>query len=131
MSNFDQHYRNTRVADVLDKLERGRECYGRRAWADAYQWLSLADEAAPLGGGDLELLATSAYLIGRDDEFLRALDRAHDAYLDAGEGVRAARCAFWLGLRLALRGEIGRATGWFAPARRLREREGGGGGEQG
>ena len=79
--------------------------------------------AAPLGVEDLELLAMSAYLIGRDDEYLRALDRAHHAYLDAGEGVRAARCAFWLGLRLLLRGETGRATGWLARAQRLLERE--------
>lgn len=109
--------------DALDTLERGRESYGRRAWGDAYESLSLADRAAPLGAEDLELLAISAFLIGRDDDYLRALDRAHHAHLDAGEGVRAARSAFWLGLRLLLRGEMGRATGWLARAQRLLERE--------
>jgi DNA-binding CsgD family transcriptional regulator len=109
---------------MLDKLKQGHESYRRRAWLDAYQSLSLADQAAPLGGEDLELLAMSAYLIGRDDDYLSALDRAHHAYLDAGEGVcAAARCAFWLGLRLLFRGETGRATGWLARAQRLLERE--------
>jgi hypothetical protein len=108
--------------DVLDKLKRGRESYGRRAWGDAYESLSLADQATPLGVEDLESLAISAYLIGRDDEYLSALERAHHGHLDAGEEVRAARCAFWLGLHLFLRGEAGRATGWLARAQRLLER---------
>ena len=90
---------------------------------DAYRSLSLADKGAPLGGEDLELLAMSAYLLGRDDDYLRALDRAHHAYLDSGEDVRAVRCAFWLGLRLLFRGETGRASGWLARAQRLLERQ--------
>jgi tetratricopeptide (TPR) repeat protein len=105
--------------DLLDELERGRESYQRQAWASAYQSLSLADQATPLGVEDLERLATSAHLIGRDDEFLRVLDRAHQAHLNAGASVRAARCAFWVGLHLLLRGETGRATGWLARAQRL------------
>jgi DNA-binding CsgD family transcriptional regulator len=117
MSDLEQRRPNTRVSEM--ELERGRECYGRRAWADAHRWLALADQAAPLGGDDLELLAMAAYLIGRDDDYLRALDRAHQAYLDAGEGLRAVRCAFWLGLRFMFRGETGRATGWLARAQRL------------
>jgi DNA-binding CsgD family transcriptional regulator len=110
------------AADARDRLARGRECYRRRAWADAYRSLSDADRAAPLGAGDLELLATSAYLIGRDREFLHALDRAHHAHLRAGDGTRAARAAFWIGLLLLLRDEAGPATGWLARARRLLER---------
>jgi DNA-binding CsgD family transcriptional regulator len=108
----------------LGELERGRKCYARRAWAEAYRALSLADQAAPLAAADLELLAMSAYLIGRDDDYLNALDRAHHAHLDAGENLRAVRCAFWLGLRLLFRGETGRATGWLSRAQRLLEREG-------
>jgi hypothetical protein len=123
MNNADQAYPNTRIADVVGDLERGRECYGRRAWADAYRSLSLADQATPLAGEDLELLAMAAYLIGRDDDYLRALERAHHARLDAGERRRAVRCAFWLGLRLLFRGEVGRATGWLARAQRLLEHE--------
>ena len=109
--------------NMPSELERGRECYAQRKWADAYESLSRADQATPLVGKDLELLAMAAYLIGRDEDYLNALERAHQAYLEAGEGVQAVRCAFWLGMRLFFRGETGRATGWFARAQRLLERE--------
>jgi DNA-binding CsgD family transcriptional regulator len=108
--------------DAIAELERGRESYARRAWRDAYEWLSRADQAAPLGGEDLELLATSAYMLGRDDD-LSVLERAYHVYLDAGEVLRAARCAFWVGMHLSIRGEMGRATGWLGRAQRLVERQ--------
>jgi ATP/maltotriose-dependent transcriptional regulator MalT len=123
MSPFDRRDAIAGTANALGDLEQGRACYGRRAWADAYQALARADQAAQLAGADLELLAMSAYLIGRDDDYLAALDRAHQAYLHAAEGARAVRCAFWLGLRFLFRGETGRATGWLARAQRLLERE--------
>jgi hypothetical protein len=90
---------------------------------DAYESLSRADERAPLAAVDLELLATSAYMRGLNDEYQSALERAHHAHLEVGEALRAVRCAFWLGADLALRGEMGPATGWFGRARRLLERE--------
>ena len=124
MSKPDQDHPGAPAGRPLDDLERGRECCRRRAWVGAYESLALADHAVPLGPEDLELLAMSAYLIGRDDDYLTALDRAHHAHLNAGEGVRAVRCAFWLGLRLLFRGETGRATGWLARAQRLLERDG-------
>ncbi|MGH8613673.1 MAG: response regulator transcription factor [Gammaproteobacteria bacterium] len=108
-------------AHALVALERGRERYRQHAWADAFNALSLADQEAELLGEDLELLATSAYLIGQDEDYLRALERAYAAYLDVGEFVRAVRCAFWMGFRSMFRGEMGHATGWFARARRLLE----------
>ncbi len=106
---------------MIDRLEQGRESYRRRAWGDAYQWLSLTDEASPLGVEDLELLATSAYLTGRDLDFHRFLDRAHHAHQKSGDRVRAARCAFWLGLNRFLRGETAQASGWLTRAQRLVE----------
>ncbi|MBA3263755.1 MAG: helix-turn-helix transcriptional regulator [Thermoleophilaceae bacterium] len=108
---------------AIEDLERGRESYARRAWLDAHESLSRADRSASLGADGLELLATSAYMIGRDDEWASTLERAHQAHLDAGEALRAVRCAFWLCLSLALRGETGRATGWLGRAQRLLERE--------
>jgi DNA-binding CsgD family transcriptional regulator len=104
-------------------LERGRAHYERREWADALRELWLADEAAPLPAADLELLAMAAYLTGRDDDYLRVLERAHHAHLDSGERPRAVRCAFWLGFKLLLRGATGGATGWFARGQRLLEGE--------
>jgi DNA-binding CsgD family transcriptional regulator len=110
-------------APKVAELEQAREHYGRRAWTQAFASLSAADRARGLDPEDLERLAMAAYLTGRDDDYLHALERAHDAFLSAGAKLRAVRCAFWLGLRLLFRGETGRATGWLARAERLVEDE--------
>jgi DNA-binding CsgD family transcriptional regulator len=111
------------MANPADALRRGRRAYARRAWGDAFELLSLSDHAVPLSAEDLELLATAAYMLGRPDD-LSGLERAYHLYLDAGEPLRAARCAGWAGTHLALRGELGRATGWLGRAQRLVERDG-------
>jgi DNA-binding CsgD family transcriptional regulator len=69
------------------------------------------------------LLATSTFMLGRDDEAIGVLERAHQAYLDAGDSLRAVRCAFWMGMNLAMRGDVGPASGWLGRAQRLLERE--------
>jgi DNA-binding CsgD family transcriptional regulator len=112
------------MVDVVDALERGRESYSRRAWLAAYESLSAADHGTPLGAQDLELLATSAYMIGREEDYRRALERGHQAHLSSGEAMRAAQCAIWLAIQLFAAGEIGQANGWLGRARRLVEREG-------
>ena len=124
---------DTAAADAQtrsDALERGRRSYEARAWKDAYTSLSVADQAAPLEGADLELLATSAGMLGLD-EHLSALERAHHAYLEGGETLRAVRCAFWVGMFSAQQGELARATGWFGRAQRLLEQEDGDSAERG
>lgn len=112
-----------RKASALSLLERGRRHSEQRAWAEAFQALSAADRESPLEAEDLELLTLAAYLVGRDEEYLKTLERAYNAHRDAGDDPRAVRCAFWLGFRLAMRGEMGRATGWLARAQRLLERD--------
>jgi DNA-binding CsgD family transcriptional regulator len=112
------------VVDAVAELERGRTFFARRAWLDAYTALSKSDELAPLSAPDLELLATSASLVGRLDEYLAVLERAHLAHIDAGEDLSAAGAAGWLGMTLAIRGEMGPAGGWFARAQRLVEQDG-------
>lgn len=107
---------------VEDQIERGREAFARHAWGDAHARLTSAADGG-LDGPDLELLATTAYMLGREEEWTRHLERAHHAHLTAGEPLRAARCATWIGLGLALRGELGPATGWWSRAQRLVERE--------
>ena len=104
-------------------LERGREAYRARAWKGAHALLSSADEASPLEPDDLELLATAAFMLGRDHEYVRALDRAHHAYVENGEPLRAVRCAVWCAMILLTRGEVGPGSAWFGRARRLLERE--------
>lgn len=104
-------------------LDRGRRAYTRRAWKDAHESLSLADRESSLRAADLERLATAAYLIGRETEFDRALERAHRAYRDAGDRPRAARCAFWIGFHLLVGGKTGPSTGWLARGQRLLDQE--------
>jgi ATP/maltotriose-dependent transcriptional regulator MalT len=102
------------VADARDQDRPGGQ-----GWVDAYERLSAADRAAPLGPGDLERLATAAFLVGREDESAEAWARAHHERLGRGEAERAARCAFWLAFSLFNRGELARGGGWVARARRV------------
>ena len=113
-----------KARDRTDELERGREAYARRAWLEAHDLLARAHEQAPLEAQDLELLATCAFMLGRDDDSVAWLERAHQRYLEDGETLRAVRCAAWIGMNLALRGEIGPASGWLGRAQRLLEPEG-------
>ena len=101
-----------------DALRQGREAYARRAWPDARRALRAADAAGGLGPADLELLATCAYMLGRDDEVVDGLTRAHHAHAEAGAPAAAARCAFWLGL-LLMPHDAMLATGWIARAQRV------------
>jgi DNA-binding CsgD family transcriptional regulator len=107
-----------------DALERGRASYAARTWGDAYDALARADAGRPLDPADLELLATAAYMLGRDDEWMAVLERAHRRYVDAGNRRRAAHCAGWIGVNHMLRGEMGPATGWLGRAQRLLDDEG-------
>ena len=105
------------------ELVRGRKAAGRRAWAEAYTALSLADRSSSLAGEDLELLATAAYLLGRVEDCLRALQRAQQLHAERGDRRRAARCGFWLAFHLINQGELAQASGWLARASRLLEHE--------
>jgi DNA-binding CsgD family transcriptional regulator len=113
----------TEGARDTDVLARGREAYAQRGWLEAYESLSQADDVSPLGAADLELLAVAAFMLGRDDDAVAHLERAHQLYLEAGETLRAVHCAVWICLNLATRGEVGPATGWLGRAQRLLERE--------
>jgi DNA-binding CsgD family transcriptional regulator len=105
------------------ELERGRQAAARLAWADAYAALSLADRSSSLRAEDLEVLATAAYLLGRVEDCLRALQRAQRLHAEGGDPRRSARCAFWLSFHLINRGDLAQASGWLARAGRLLEHE--------
>jgi len=100
-------------------LERGRDAYAKRAWREAYEALARANRATPLGSADVEHLATAAYLVARDDDAVAFLEQAHHRQLEDGNGLRAVRCAFWLGMILLLRGDVGPGSGWLGRAQRL------------
>lgn len=102
--------------------ERGRSLVADSSWAKAHAVLSQASTVGALDGDDLELLARAAYMIGADDDYVAALEQAHEAHLAAGAADRAARCAFFIGLNLMPRGQHSRGAGWFARAERVLDR---------
>jgi DNA-binding CsgD family transcriptional regulator len=112
------------MRDRTQALEQGREAYARRAWLDAHDLLVSANERGVLDAPDLELLSTASFMLGRDDDCVAWLEQAHQRHLDDGETLRAVRCAAWVGLNLASRGEIGPASGWLGRAERLVASEG-------
>ena len=107
--------------ETSDPLQHGRACYERREWNDAFEALSLADQASPLGAEDLHRLAWSAGLTARDDQMLATQERVYHALLEAKENLAAARASFWLGFRLLARGEPALAGGWLGRSQRLVE----------
>ena len=104
-------------------LGQGRASFDRRAWAEAFESLVRADGAASLELEDLERLAWSAALTGRDEAFLGTLERLHKASVELGQPRRAARASFWIGWYLSSFGSNSAAEGWFAAANRLVESE--------
>jgi DNA-binding NarL/FixJ family response regulator len=104
------------------ELERGRESHANASWLAAFDAFSTADQASSLNADDLELLARSAYMLGRDDDYVNALVRAHQAHLASGDTPRGVRCAIWIGHSMLFRGQAAHAGGWFARAQRLLKR---------
>ena len=111
------------LVDAERAREQGRLAYADRAWVDAFDALKLANQQQLLTPQDLELLAHSAYMLGRDDEYRAALEQAYQAYRDAGDSSHAARCAWWIGHSLFSSGQAAPARGWFARGQRLLQRE--------
>ena len=98
-----------------------REAFGRSAWNEAYTLWAKADRDQALAPGDLSSWATATYLVGHDAEADDLWARAHEECLERGDAAHAARCAFWLGLGLLLRGETARGSAWLGRAHRVLE----------
>lgn len=92
---------NSRRLAVMDRtgdtagneLDRARDAYARRAWLEAHEAFSRADREASLEAEDLELLTTATLMLGRDDDAIAILERAHHRHLERGESLRAVRAA--------------------------------------
>jgi DNA-binding NarL/FixJ family response regulator len=104
------------------EIRHGRDSYAAGSWRVAHDALAHADQHEPLGPDDLELLARSAYMLGRDEQYVDTLVRAHQDHLGAGDLPRAIRCAIWIGHSFLFRGQSAQAGGWFARAERLLKR---------
>lgn len=106
---------------MTSSVERARAAFARQAWADGFSAFTAAAERSSLDAADYERLAVCAYLIGEDDECAAAWEAAHRAAREAGDMAGSARCAFWLGMILMLRGQMAQAGGWLTRAERLTE----------
>ena len=104
-----------------EALDQGRESYRRQHWTDAYAELSAADRENHLEPEDLDRLAMTAYLIGKDADSTDLWARAHQEYLARGDPAPAARSALWLAFGMLARGNMAPAGGWLARAGRVLE----------
>ncbi len=102
----------------------GRTAFAEKRWEDAFTLFSEEDRARPLGIDDLELFAKSAALTANEDAGFALLERGYESCLAAGDELRAASAAFWLGFRLSSLGEFGRAQAWLARSAAIAERHG-------
>ena len=103
---------------VVDDLQRAREAYERREWVSAFRALSDLDDTT-LKAADFSALATTAYLLGRRNDCVQALQRAYRASLDADDRPQAVRAACTLTMTLRQAGELAVANGWQARAVRI------------
>ena len=101
--------------------DAARHALDRREWGHAYRLLSERAGAGPLSVDELDWLATSAYLIGRDEEAFDRWSEAHRAAFGAGDARRAARLGYRVASGMAFKGDIARASGWGAQVRRVLE----------
>jgi DNA-binding CsgD family transcriptional regulator len=99
-------------------VTQARAAVADGSWAAARAAYAEADRAGTLGAADLEAWGLAALLTGRDAESDAVREQAHAVYARSGDRDGAARCAFWLGLALVMRGETARGAGWSA---RMRE----------
>jgi DNA-binding CsgD family transcriptional regulator len=100
-------------------LDLGRAAYAEHHWTDAFASFTDADTAGEITSLDLEHFSTTALLIGRYEEGVDLLTRAHEDFLSNGDVPAAARCAAWIGIHLMNWGDRARSAGWFARAQRL------------
>ena len=105
---------------VVDDLARAREAYERRDWVAAYDSLSDADQSA-LDPDDFARLSVTAYLLGRKNDCVQAMQRAYRVHLDRGDTLAAVRCGYSLGMVLLMSGEAAVGSGWIGRCRRLLE----------
>lgn len=108
-----------RPRSTVGAVEAAREAFGRHSWLEVYTLL--ADSAEELDATMLEMLAVAANLIGRDQESIRAWERAHVEHRRGGRHDQAAATACWAALTLMLRGDMAQAGGWLTRAERIVE----------
>jgi DNA-binding CsgD family transcriptional regulator len=96
----------------------------RGAWETAFETFTSLDHRFDLNGEALEGFGVAAYMSGREESFGEIYERAFEKYCTEKKDLKAARCAFWIGLTLIFRDEFGRGSGWLSRAERQVENHG-------
>jgi tetratricopeptide (TPR) repeat protein len=109
----------------LGLVERARAEAARGAWQPAFDLLMEGDADGVLAPMDLPLLGEVAYAAGQLDVTIETWERAHAAFLQAGDQLAAAGAAVRVAMHLlfdtALMAPV---RGWLARAERLLEGRG-------
>ena len=108
---------------VENLLDEARTAFAQREWTAAFESFARVDGSDGLRPADLEVYATTAYMLNRISLMLETFERAHRGYLESGDTRRAARVASWLAFNLASRAKFGPATGWVRRASLLLDSE--------
>jgi class 3 adenylate cyclase len=111
------------AAATEELLESGRRAVDRRAWPEAHEALTGANAVGELEAGDLEILAKSAWWVGRQNEAIAVFERAYARYTERGDRSRAAFIALTLRRANVAKLAASVAQGWLTRAERLLEDE--------
>jgi DNA-binding NarL/FixJ family response regulator len=106
----------------VDQLEAAHDACESRRWGDAWRALS-ALPVDELEIGDLDRLATSAYLTGRDEEAFGVWTAAFHRCVEADAIHRAAAFGATLARALAFKGDFPRCGGWVKRVAELLDAE--------
>ena len=110
-------------AAASDLVREARKAIAAHAWQQAYELFTRADREGELSGPDLEALAGAAWFTARADESMEIQERAHKAYLSAGNRVRAAYLALDLARGYAFKGKPSIASAWASRGERILQGE--------
>lgn len=103
-----------------DSLAAARKARDGQDWPAAWEAALAAGNLADLGEADrLDLLAESAWWLGRLDDCIDARSRAYVLFDELGEHRRAGLCAVWLFEHYCFRAQPSIAGVWLHRARRL------------
>jgi DNA-binding CsgD family transcriptional regulator len=103
---------------VSDGPAPGAEALARHDWGAAYDELQAVGDVA-LDAEAFDRLAEATWWLSRLDECIAARDAAYHAFLERGDGRRAAQCGVWLFEHHCFRAQPSIAGAWLRRARRV------------
>jgi tetratricopeptide (TPR) repeat protein len=112
---------NAEMTTVATGAEGAREAVSRYSWREAFDLFAAADAVAPLDPDDLDLMAECAWWIGKMRHCIALRERAHTAYVKAGNLRRAAAVGAELADHHGDLGEVADAQAWIQKSARMLE----------